>query len=118
MIWRIGLTAMLCLPWLSQAQHPKQFIQAELVKTIKAKSAKVGDPVKARAINAVVLPSGISISEGNTLLGEVRAVESNSISISFDQLEQGGKKTAVGLSVRAAMMPGEHSSPRPRKPDR
>ncbi len=38
-------------------QGSKQFIQAELLKTTKAKKAKVGDQVKARALNAVVLPA-------------------------------------------------------------
>jgi hypothetical protein len=83
----------------------KQFIQAELVKTIKAKNAKEGDPVKARAVNAVTLPGGVAISEGTILLGEVRAVDPNSLSISFTQVEQKGQKTPLSLSIRAAMMP-------------
>jgi len=95
-----------CLPFSSWPQHPKQFLQAELVKTIKAKSAKVGDPVKARAVNALLLPGGVTIPEGTILLGEVRAADPNSLSISFEQAELNGKKTPLSLSIRAAMMPG------------
>ena len=95
-----------CLPLVTAAQQTKRFLQAELVKTIKAKSAKTGDPVKARAVNAVVLPGAVTISAGTILLGEVRAADPNSLSISFDQAEVNGKKTPLSLSIRAAMMPG------------
>ncbi|HUE20310.1 MAG TPA: hypothetical protein VMQ86_01425 [Bryobacteraceae bacterium] len=104
-MWLIVIVAAAGLPLSSLAQH-KQFIQAELLKTVKAKSAKPGDPVRARAVNAVSLPGGVAISEGATLLGEVRAADLNSLSISFEQLEVSGKKTPLALSIRAAMMPG------------
>jgi hypothetical protein len=100
-ILMIMLVALPCL-----AQHSKQFVQAELLKTIKAKSAKVGDPVRARAVSAVLLPGGVAISEGTILIGEVRAADSNALSISFDQAELSGKKTPLSLSIRAALMPG------------
>ena len=103
--WIITIVAAGCIPLPSFAQHSKQFIQAELAKTIKAKSAKVGDPVKARAVNTVVLPGGVAIAEGAILLGEVRAADPNSLSISFEQVELSGKKTSLSLSIRAAMMP-------------
>jgi len=90
----------------SVAQHSKQFVQAELLKTIKAKSAKVGDPVRARAVSAVLLPGGVAISEGTILIGEVRSADSNALSISFDEAELSGKKTPLSLSIRAALMPG------------
>jgi hypothetical protein len=77
-IWLIAIVAAGCLPLSSLAQHSKQFVQAELLKTIKAKSAK----------------------------GEVRAADPNSLSISFEQVELSGKKTPLSLSIRAAMMPG------------
>jgi hypothetical protein len=101
---RIMLVVTGCLTLL--AQHSKQFVQAELVKTIKAKSAKVGDPVKARAVSAVLLPGGVAIPEGTILIGEVRAADSNALSISFDEAELSGKKTPLSLSIRAALMPG------------
>jgi len=103
-LWLIATMASVCLPLPLLPQH-KQFIQAELVKTIKAKSAKAGDPVKARAVNAVSLPGGVKISEGAILLGEVRSADPNSLGISFEQIEIGGKKTPLALSIRAAMMP-------------
>jgi hypothetical protein len=103
--WLIAIVAAACLPLSSLAQH-KQFVQAELLKTIKAKSAKPGDLVKARTVNDVTLPGGVTIPAGTILLGEVRAADPNSLSISFEQVELKGKKTPLSLSIRAAMMPG------------
>jgi len=54
----------------------------------------------------VVLPGGVTIAEGTILLGEVRAADPTSLSISFEQAELNGKKTQISLSIRAAMMPG------------
>jgi hypothetical protein len=104
-VWVIAIVAAGCLPVSLFAQH-KQFIQAELLKTLKAKSAKVGDPVKARAVNAVSLPGGVQISAGAILLGEVRSADPNALGISFDQVEISGKRTPLALSIRGAMMPG------------
>jgi hypothetical protein len=104
-IWLIAIVAAGCLPLSSLAQH-KQFVQAELLKTVKAKNAKAGDPVKARVVAAVALPGGVTIAEGTILVGEVRAADPNSLSISFEQAEVKGKKMPLSLSVRAAMMPG------------
>jgi len=97
-VWLTILVAAGCLPLSSSAQNSKQFLQAELLKTIKAKTAKAGDPVRARAV--------IAIPEGTILEGEVRAADTNSLSISFDQAELSGKKTPLSLSIRAALMPG------------
>jgi hypothetical protein len=104
-IWLITIAAAACLPLSSLAQNSRQFIQAELLKTIKAKNAKAGDPVKARAVTAVSLPSGVKIPEGAILLGEVRAADPNSLSISFGEVEKSGKRTPLSLSIRGAMMP-------------
>lgn len=90
----------------SLAQHPKQFIQAELLKTVKAKSAKPGDRVQARTANALVLPGRVTVPEGTVLHGEVRSASPTSLTISFDQADLGGKQTPLNLSIRAAMMPG------------
>ncbi len=105
-----GFVAVLCGLQMASAQGSKQFIQAELLKTIKAKKAKVGDVVKARAVQAVTLSNGLTIPEGSTLLGEVRAVDEKSLAISFDQTEIKGKTTPVQLSIRSAMMPGHVAS--------
>ena len=99
------MVAASCLPWSSLAQNSAQSVQAELLKTIKAKNAKAGDPVKARAVAAVTLPGGVAVPEGAILAGEVRAADPNSLSISFDQAELKGKQTPLRLSIRAAMMP-------------
>jgi len=100
-LWIAAIALAVCA-----AQTPKQFLQVALLKPIKANSAKVGDPVKAKAINSVTFPGGISISQGATLLGQVRAADPKSLSISFDEVEESGKQTPLSLSIRAAMMPG------------
>jgi hypothetical protein len=88
------------------------FIQAELLTGIKTKKAKVGDPVKARTIGDVKLANGVTVPAGSTLLGELRSVESDAVSIAFDTCQNGSKTTPLKLSIRAAMMPvaGEHGA--------
>jgi len=103
----VGIAAILCALPLGFAQGAKHFVQVELLKTIKGKKAKAGDAVKARAVQAVVLPGGVTIPEGATLIGEVRSVDEKSIAISFDEAAIKGKTTPVKLSIRGAMMPGE-----------
>jgi hypothetical protein len=107
-----GVLTALCGMQMASAQGSKQFIQAELLKTIKAKKAKVGDVVKARPVQAVTLPNGFTIPADATLLGEVRAVDEKSLAISFDQAEIKGKTTPVKLSIRSAMMPGQEGAER------
>lgn len=104
-----GFVVALCGLQMASAQGSKQFIQAELLKTIKAKKAKVGDVVKARPVQAVTLPNGFTIPQDSTLLGEVRAVDEKSLAISFDQAEIQGKTTPVKLSIRSAMMPNQEA---------
>jgi hypothetical protein len=109
-----GIVTVLCGVQLVSAQGAKQFVQAELLKTIKAKKAKVGDVVKARPVQAVTLANGLIIPEDATLVGEVRGADEKSLSISFDQVQIKGKTTPVKLSIRSAMQPGEaQSAPRP-----
>ena len=96
-----ALTLALPLSW---AQHT-QFVQAELLKTIKAKNAKPGDAVKARTVKTVALPGGVTLPEGATVIGQVRAADANSVTIVFDHVETKGGQTALVLSIRAAMMP-------------
>ena len=105
--WLAVGVAALCASSFGFAQGSKHFVQVELVKTIKVKKAKVGDVVKARAGQAIVLPGGITIPEGSMIEGEVRAVDEKSIAISFDEAEIKGKTTPVKLSIRGAMMLGE-----------
>jgi len=102
-----GVVAVLCGLQVASEQGPKLFIQAELLKSVKAKKAKVGDVVKARVVQAVTLPDGTTIAQDTTLVGEVRAVDEKSLAISFDQAQIKGKTTPVKFSIRSAMMPGE-----------
>jgi hypothetical protein len=92
-----------------------RFIQAELVNPIKTKKAKVGDPVKARSAAGGTLPNGAQIHAGAILLGQLRSVESNAVTITFDEVDTDGKKAPLKLSIRAAMMPAApgHSGGRP-----
>lgn len=107
----VGMMVFLCsLQWAS-AQKSKQFLQAELLKTIKAKKAKVGDVVKARATQALILSGGVTVPEGSTILGELQAVDEKSLAISFDQAEVKGKAIPVKFSIVSAMLPGETAGP-------
>lgn len=110
-----GLLLALCASQTASAQGAKHFLQAELLKTIKARKAAAGDPVKARAAQALVLTGGVAIPEGSMLLGEIRAADEKSLAISFDQVEIKGKTTPVKLSIRGAMMP-EQATPAGRAP--
>jgi hypothetical protein len=94
----------------SWPQNSSRFIQAELRTTLTAKTAKVGDPVRASVVSSVTLPDGAKITRGAEIFGQVRAVDANSISISFDEVETDGKKTPLALSIRGAMMPGSDTS--------
>ena len=58
-----------------------RFIQAELLTGIKTKKAKVGDPVKARTTAEVKLANGVTVPAGSMLLGQLRTVEPDAISI-------------------------------------
>jgi hypothetical protein len=104
------VVAVLCGFPLASAQGSKRFIQVELLKTIKAKKAKVGDVVKARAVQAIILTNSATIPEGSTILGEVRSADEKSLAISFDQAEVKGKAIPIKLSIRSGMMPGETAS--------
>ncbi len=82
------------------------FVQAELQTTVKSKSARAGDAIKARTTTSATLANGQMVSRGTEIYGQVRAVEANSISISLDGIDDEGKRTPMSLSIRAAMAPG------------
>ncbi len=65
------------------ADAQSRFVQAELVSGIKAKNAKVGDSVRARTTADATLANGATIPKGSILLGELRSVEPNAVSVSF-----------------------------------
>lgn len=103
----LPITAAFLFPLSCLAQTPGRFVQAELDSALNTKTAKAGDPVKAHAVSSAILPNGVKIIRGFEIAGQVRAVDANSIAISFDQVEVDGKKMALSLSVRGAMLPGE-----------
>jgi hypothetical protein len=111
----VFLVAGLCLPVAILPQGSRQFVQVELRKTITAKTAKVGDPVIAVAVSSASLPGGVKIGRGAGIFGQIRAVDANSIAISFDEADVDGKKIPLSLSIRGAMLPGGGD---PSKPDK
>ena len=100
---RLIMAGVLATCLLADAQS--RFIQAELVSGIRTKNAKVGDSVRARTTADATLANGTTIPKGSILLGELRSVEPNAVSVSFDAWQNGGKKAPLKLSVRAVMMP-------------
>ncbi len=104
-IFRRLAAATLCWAALAPAQSPGRFVQVELENTIKTKKAKVGEKVRTKVMADVVLPNGRKLILGDVVIGELRAVDANSVAISFDQAVANGKKMTLPLSIRAAMMP-------------
>jgi hypothetical protein len=105
--WRLEilLAAGICFPLLCLPQTSR-FVQAELKTAVNTKSIKVGDIVTAIAIRSVTLPKGGTIIRGAEIFGQVRAVNANSVAISFDEAELDGKKVPLILSIQGAMAPG------------
>lgn len=99
---------------LGTASAQTRSVQAELLTPIKAKKAKAGDPVKARVVESATV-NGVEVAYDAVLRGEVRSADANSIAISFGQVDFKGKKTALNLEIRAAMMPGGDASNTARK---
>jgi hypothetical protein len=87
------------------AQTSGRFVQAELLTGIKTKTAAVGDAVKARVASSANLPNGTMLPRNTEIFGQVRAVDANSVAISFDRIDLDGKPVPLHLSIRAAMAP-------------
>jgi hypothetical protein len=96
-------------------------LPVRFVHGIDAKKAKVNDPVMAKTLQTIALPSGRHIAKGALVLGHVTAVEAYNfdtapyahqkpslISIHFDKLQDGESATPVSLFVRA--MAGSNDS--------
>jgi hypothetical protein len=93
-------------------------LQAELLKTLDASHAKVGDEVTARTVTPLEF-DGAKFPTGSTVIGHVKQVDPSRLVLVFDHIVV--KKNApapVGLSLRAVVMPqsqqsiGEQMSPR------
>ncbi len=104
------------------AQTPNLAAPATLpvtfTKTLSAQHAKVGDPVEARTIQRVLLPSGTSIPSGARVLGHVvnangfsydktpYATQKPSIlSVHFDSIQVSGQAVPLNVTVRAIATP-------------
>lgn len=80
-------------------------LQAELLKTIDASHARVGDEVTARTITPLEF-NGAKFAPGAVVKGHVAEAAPNRLSLVFDSIVV--KKSApvpLALSLRAAMMP-------------
>jgi hypothetical protein len=94
-------------------------LQAEILKTIDASQANVGDEVTAKTVTPLEF-GGAKFPSGATVIGHVTRAEPSRLVLVFDHIVV--KKNApvpVGLSLRAIMMPqpppqsnGEQISPR------
>lgn len=80
-------------------------LQAELLKTIDAAHARVGDEVTARAITPLEF-NGSKFPAGAVVKGHVAEAAPNRILLVFDSIVvKKNAPVALGLSLRAAMMP-------------
>src|SRR5579871_4424791 len=103
--WVMAGVLTICGLQTAQPQGAKQFVQVELVKTVKAKKAKVGDTVKARVMQNMSLADGTTLLNDAIVQGQVRSADETSLAISFDQVEVKGKPAPMKFSIRGAMMP-------------
>jgi hypothetical protein len=98
----------------SSPTHQGQVLQVELTNTVRASSAKVGDPVKARTVTAVILTDQTVIPEGSKVVGHVQRVDcpptssqETVLSIAFDEFQlKHGRTLPAHLSIRAAAFLG------------
>lgn len=94
----------------SSPTHQGQVLQVELTNTVRARRAKVGDPVKARTVTALILTDQKVIPEGSKVVGHVVRVDcpptssqETVLSIAFDQFQlKRGRTLSANLSIRAA----------------
>ena len=91
---------------LAAQDAPIQHIQAELTTTIKLAKAKVGDKVKAQLPSQVTLANGTLIPAGSTMLGQIKQVDTSSVTLVFDQVNADGKKIPLNVTLVAAALMG------------
>jgi hypothetical protein len=88
-------------------------VNAELIKRIDAKKAKVGETVEARTTSAVNLPDGTEFPKGTKLAGKVADVKARSntdktshIAFNLDQaLMRDGHEVPLRVMVMSATAP-------------
>jgi len=94
----------------SSLMHQGPVLQVELSNTVRARRAKVGDPVKARTVTALILTGQTVIPEGSKVVGHVLRVDcpltssqDTVLSIAFDEFQlKHGRTLPANLSIRAA----------------
>jgi hypothetical protein len=93
---------------------PQTTLPITFTSTISAKGAHSGDPVFAKTIQAVTLPSGVTLPFGSKVIGHVAEAsafaydktpyakqKSSSLTIHFDAVEASGVKVPLNVTVRA-----------------
>jgi hypothetical protein len=97
-----------CLSLVAAAQAVPQVLVAKFTGKLDSKSAKMGDPLTAKALGAAKLADGTEIPKGSRLIGKVVAVQSkdagagtSTLAVRFDQVELkgGGTHPVWGLIV-------------------
>lgn len=90
--------------------QPGSLIYAELNKSIDSKKAKVGDPVVAKAIQAVLSRGKLAIPKGSKIIGHLTAAKSHTkdqpgaeLGITFDraELKDGTQVSLASASIQA-----------------
>jgi hypothetical protein len=98
----------------SSSTSQSQAVQVELTNTIRARTAKVRDVVKARTVTALILADQAVVPEGSKLVGHVVRVDlppsgaqDTALAIAFDDLQQlkHGRTLRANFSIRAAGFP-------------
>ena len=88
---------------------PSVHLQAELLKSVDASHAKVGDEITARTAMSLEI-GGQKFPVGSTVIGRVTEIGPNQLGIVFDRIVvKKNPPIPVGLSLRAVMMP--HGAP-------
>ena len=93
---------------------PQTTLPIVFINTISAKGAHAGDPVSAKTIQAVTLPSGATLPSGSKVIGHVAEASAfaydktpyakqkgSTLTIHFDAVEAGGVKVSLNVTVRA-----------------
>jgi hypothetical protein len=99
----------------SAVQFPPQTtLPIAFTNTVSAKGAHVGDPVYAKTIQAVRLPSGVTLPSGSKVIGHVAEAsrfvydktpyvkqKTSTLTVHFDGVELNGAKVPLNVTVRA-----------------
>jgi hypothetical protein len=91
---------------------PNVHIQAQLNSALKLRKAKVGDKLRADTVSQVTLANGTTIPTGSTIVGEVKSVDTGSVTVAFSMVSIDGKKMPLDITlVAAALIGGREEKP-------